>query len=245
MNPEYWTPPLRDLPPGSLEARKEHLLIEISRERAPRLSLPRVNWTPLRLFALAGAGAAVAAALAFAVVSSPNNGVLVHSPLYTFHAPLASLKHGGGHANTQTSVAASYLAAAARSAGPSAPLANVAALASRLAVLDRDAHGLSGVWFTTTRQLAVSSQSTDRVEGPSTRVFFVVLHGHFVAKKPLFAGRRAGGGAAVAPTGTILTFTIDSKSGDILDVTLGNRSPDAAALGEARHLVFASDRRTP
>jgi hypothetical protein len=67
-------PPLRDLPPGRLEARRQHLLSEIAREpERSRLSLPAVplrqrrrSWRPasalaVAVAALAGAGVAIAA----------------------------------------------------------------------------------------------------------------------------------------------------------------------------------------
>jgi len=246
LNLEQWTPISRDLSPKRLEARKEHLLAEISRENRSPLAFPHLNWTPIRLSALVGLGAASAVALAFALTtnSSPNSSIVVHAPLYTFHAPSKSLMRGRGHHETETSVADSYVGAAAHSAGFSGSPANALALASRLTVFDSAAHPLSGVWFNTTRQLAVASQSVRRVEAPHTRVFFVVIHGTFVARKPLFADQRQTGNATSAPRGTILTFTIGSKSGDILDISIGNSRPDEEGLGRAHPLIFARHRRT-
>lgn len=66
-------PPLRDLPPGHLAARKQHLLSEITRApKRPRLSLPTIplfqrprSWRPVvvvavAVTALAGTGVAIA-----------------------------------------------------------------------------------------------------------------------------------------------------------------------------------------
>lgn len=55
-------PPLRELPPGRLEARKQHLLGEIAPSQGRRLGKP-VLVTAILAAALAGAGVAVAAGL--------------------------------------------------------------------------------------------------------------------------------------------------------------------------------------
>ena len=46
---DHSIPPLRDLPPGRLDARQQHLLTEIAGESAPRHVLPSFAFPRLRL----------------------------------------------------------------------------------------------------------------------------------------------------------------------------------------------------
>lgn len=68
MTTNHSIPPLRELPIGRLAERKQHLLAEITREGEPRLSLPSFSFPRVRLAALAGAGACVAAGSAALVI---------------------------------------------------------------------------------------------------------------------------------------------------------------------------------
>lgn len=68
MTTNHSIPPLRELPTGRLAERKQHLLAEITREGEPRLSLPSFSFPRVRLTALAGAGACVAAGVATLVI---------------------------------------------------------------------------------------------------------------------------------------------------------------------------------
>ncbi len=56
---EHQIPPLRDLPPGRGDARRQHLLAEIADEATPRLSLPWFALPRFRAAAVAGFGAIV------------------------------------------------------------------------------------------------------------------------------------------------------------------------------------------
>ena len=81
MSTEPVIPPLRDLPPGRLVDRKQHLLGEIARRPGLRLKLPSLSsWFSLsphvRVFALAGLGACLAvaaAALSFAMIGGSQS----------------------------------------------------------------------------------------------------------------------------------------------------------------------------
>jgi hypothetical protein len=78
MNPQISFPPLRDLPPGHLAAREQHLLSEIARDQErPHFSLltipvfeRRRSWRPVAVvaFAVAALAAIVAATPAWALV---------------------------------------------------------------------------------------------------------------------------------------------------------------------------------
>lgn len=107
------------------------------------------------------------------------------------------------------------------------------------AVTNGDRHPTAVQWVRTTRQLAVSSQSGDRVDSPGRQVYFVVLHGRFVDNNAYFLGSGAN-----APRGTVLSFTIDRRSGQILDFALGNRNPDYAKIGRPHRFGFGKVRRT-
>ncbi len=71
MKTDYSIPPLRELPPGRLAERKQHLLAEIAREPKRRLSLPSVVRPPLRAAALA---AVVATAVVAVLLVAPWQG---------------------------------------------------------------------------------------------------------------------------------------------------------------------------
>ena len=71
MKTDYSIPPLRELPPGRLAERKQHLLAEIAREPKRRLSLPSLVRPPLRAAALA---AVVATAVVAVLLVAPWQG---------------------------------------------------------------------------------------------------------------------------------------------------------------------------
>jgi len=80
MNTEHLIPPLRDLPPGRLDKRKRHLLLEITRE--PRFSVPDFIGPRIRVAVLA------AAVLVAVLVIAPAFG-LIRGVLPFFEAPKA------------------------------------------------------------------------------------------------------------------------------------------------------------
>jgi hypothetical protein len=115
----------------------------------------------------------------------------------------------------------------------------VYALARFQAAANGDPRPTAMQWVKTTRRLAVSSQSSARVDSPTRTVYFVVLHGHFVDKNAYYLGS-----AAKAPKGTVLSFTIDRRSGQVLDFALARRSPDYSRLGRVHRFSFDNGRRT-
>ena len=110
-------------------------------------------------------------------------------------------------------------------------------LARNLAATDGDLHPRVVQWVKTRRQIAVASQSSDRVDSPGRKVYFVVVHGHFVDKNAYYLGA-----ARNAPAGSVLSFTIDLRSGQILDFALGNKSPDYSKTGRPHRFSFAKAR---
>jgi hypothetical protein len=135
-------------------------------------------------------------------------------------APRADAKRAGASATFK-------LAAPSGSRVP----AFVTAAANRVAAINGDAHPSSAGWVKTTRQRAVSAESTDTVDS-NQPVYYVVLHGHFAATKGYL-----GPGAAV-PTGTILTLTVDASTGEVLDNSLSNRTPDFSHTGRLSALAL-------
>jgi hypothetical protein len=231
-------PPLRDLPAGRLETHHALLLAEIARQSRHR---PTLTWTSLRVAAVAAASATVAAAIAVAVTLSWNGGAPSHGVtapprlVYSFHvSPVRSITYDGLDLLPVADSADSLTAAYSFDRRSRVPIA-VYALARYQAAANGDQHPTSVEWFRTTRQLAVSSQSRDRVDSPSRPVYFVVLHGHFVDKNAYYIG-----GAAKAPRGTVLSFTIDRKTGQVLDFALARRSPDYAKLGRPHRFSFGA-----
>lgn len=246
MSPDPSIPRLRDLPAARLEIHHAHLLTEISRKRSWRR--PSIRWTSLRVGAVAGAGVVAAAAIALAVTWGSGNhttprDVTVSPPLaYSFH--VSPPRPVGDQED--------YLPAPARAwaltgdvghRGRRVPIV-VYVLARQQAELNGDGHPAALQWVKTTRQLAVSSQSSDRVDSPGRPVYFVVLHGHFVDTNAYYLGVGPKGSAANAPKGTVLSFTIDRESGTILDFALGNTSPDYRRIGRPHRFTFARRRRT-
>ena len=239
MSPDCSIPPLRDLPAGRLENHHAHLLAEIGQQPRHR---PTVTWTSLRVAAVAAASATAAAAIAVAVTlgwdgGSPSRGVTASPHLaYSFHvSPARSITYSGLDylpGVVSDSAAAAY--SLHRGSGVPIP---VYVLARYQAAANGDRHPTAVEWVRTTRQLAVFSQSRDRVDSPSRPVYFVVLHGHFVDRNAYYIG-----GAAEAPRGTVMSFTIDRKTGQVLDFALGRRSPDYAKLGRPHRFSFGTGR---
>lgn len=215
-------PPLRDLPPGRLEARRRHLLAEIGSRPARR------RWERPALAAALAAGAA--ASLAYALVPSSGRVAApkhrVFTAAYSMHAkfPIPSVVFDGYFPTGDTTALtrpAHGLPFDYVRRGPAA----IFILAQRLASANGDPHPTREVWVRTTRQRAVSSQSRDHVDGPRRAVWFVVLNGRFVDRHAYFLGRRA-------PRGTVLSFTIDVKRGIVLDLALGRTRPDYSVTGK-------------
>jgi hypothetical protein len=67
---DHSIPPLRDLPPSRLDARKQHLLAEITGESAPRHALPPFVLPRLRLLAFAASVTTVALVAAIALLAT-------------------------------------------------------------------------------------------------------------------------------------------------------------------------------
>jgi hypothetical protein len=118
---------------------------------------------------------------------------------------------------------------------------SVAILAPKLAAFNDGRQLILGRWIKTTRQRAVSAQRGPRVAGGQRSVYFVVLHGHFSARRLL--GSRGSHGRK-AEEATVLAFTIDRVTGDILDVTLSNSSPNLSKIGAPHSFVIGSHGRT-
>ncbi len=251
MSPEPSIPPLRDLPPSRLEAHRAHLLAEIGRQPWWR-SRPATTWTSLRVAVVAGASATAAAVIAAVVATGWGGGsaprqatsstVAAPVPVYVSHvAPARRVKNDDLYLLPSALTAATArepLTASGRFRGVRVPML-VYVLALHEAADNGDRHPTSVQWVKTTRQPAVSSQSRDRVGSPHRPVYFVVLHGHFIDRNAYYIGRAAG-----APRGSVLSFTIDRRSGQILDFALGNHNPDYAKLGRAHQFRFGKARGT-
>jgi hypothetical protein len=254
MSPAPSIPPLRDLPPGRLETHHAHLLAEIRRQPWWQLRRPAITWTSRRVAGVAGVSATATAAIAAAVAVTWGGGTpssqstsrsVIASPrlAYVSHvSPPRPLKNRGQD----------YLPSAAGDSAPFSygihrgsrvPIA-VYVLARRQAAANGDRHPTTLQWVKTTRQLAVSSQSNDRVDSPSRPVYFVVLDGRFVDKNAYYLGVGPKGSDANAPEGTVLSFTIDIKSGQILDFALANRNPDYSKIGHPHPFSFGKARGT-
>jgi hypothetical protein len=206
------------------------------------------DWTPLRVVGVAGAAAA-AAALAFLFIPSstspgPRSGRTVAAPIapvYAFHASLSST------VQSNHSYAATYSGSTLDSKHVSRPHGvplPVFVVARRQAALNGDPHPNRADWVMTTRQQAVSSQSRDRVDSGQRPVYFVVLQGHFVDRNAYYLGRGKKGSSTNAPRGTVLTFTIDRKSGEVLDFALGNSSPNYSKIGPPHRFTLNGHRRS-
>lgn len=245
-------PPLRDVPPTRMEAQRAHLLAEIGRQPRWRRR-PAITWTSLRVAAVAAASATVAAAITAAVAvgwggdtsrrQATSSTVAVPALVYVSHvAPARTVKNDDRYlfpsGLTSATTRPASLSAYGLFRGVRVPIP-VYVLAVHEAAENGDRHPTSVQWVKTTRQPAVSSQSGDRVGSPHRPVYFVVLHGHFVDRNAYYIGR-----AADAPTGSVLSFTIDRRSGQILDFALGNRSPDYAKLGRVHEFRFGRARGT-
>lgn len=124
-----------------------------------------------------------------------------------------------------------------------ASLASLRRLALRLARLSGDPVPTSVEWLRTTRQLAVSSQDTVRVNRGYSPVYFVVVQGRFASKRTLLSGSGPKASTARAPRVTVLTFTADVRNDEVLDLSLGNRLPDYSRIGMPHHFTLESRRR--
>ena len=130
----------------------------------------------------------------------------------------ASVACGGSHAHN--------VKGAPPPAGP-AELRKLARLALGAASGAGDAHPTDGVIVPSTRLIAERVDAGAVVDS-NQPVYFVLLHGHFTANLAPPGGK--------APTGTILTLTIDPRTGESLDSGIGNRMPKLTAIGEPEPL---------
>ena len=86
----------------------------------------------------------------------------------------------------------------------------------------------------TTRGPAEQVVAGAGVDSPGTRVWLVVLHGHF--QDP---GASLPSGAPI-PTGSIISFTINKQSHHIMDFGIGDRSPNLLSLGQVKSIGRAN-----
>jgi hypothetical protein len=97
MSNGYSIPPMRDLPPGRLELRKEHLLAEIAQAPGRRLSLPRLSPRRVRLAAIAAGACAVAGGVALGIALTGGSGAPTGRPflVQAVHGPSWGAYTGG------------------------------------------------------------------------------------------------------------------------------------------------------
>jgi hypothetical protein len=110
-----------------------------------------------------------------------------------------------------------------------AELRTLARLALRAAGGAGDPHPTGAVVVPSTRKIAERVDAGAVVDS-NPPVYFVLLHGHFTANMAPPGGK--------FPQGTILTVTIDSRTNESLDLGIGKRLPDLAAIGEAEPLAL-------
>jgi hypothetical protein len=245
MSPDPSIPPLRDLPPGRLETHHAHLLseIEIRQESKPRRRLVSLNPTPLRLAGVAG----VAAAIAVTLVSTSGSrkpltpdAAAPRAPLYSFHVSITSHSRDGRFTPDAFKPSGDHVIPLLD--GVSASRERIPRAVLVLAVAQAHAYGNRGPtpvqWVKTTRQKAVSAENAGRVDGGNLRVYFVILHGHFVDNS---APRPPG---AKPPRGRILTDTIEIKTGRTLDFGISNGEPNFSKIGTPHHFVIYGHRRS-
>ena len=106
-------------------------------------------------------------------------------------------------------------------------------LARTMAASADDSSVNVGYAVLTTRQAAVTAASGDLVNSNESS-YLVQLQGHFTA---LDASVPSG---AKLPTGTFLTFIVDTSSGAVTEWGVSNRQADLAALGSVITLTLLS-----
>jgi hypothetical protein len=111
-------------------------------------------------------------------------------------------------------------------------LAAIRQLVLRAAAAMGDHAPTDGVVVPTTRRLA-ELVDVDTAE-PDTPVYFVLVHGEFTASDVSVQP------GAKAPTGTILTLTIDPTTNESLDTGLVAAMPDVNAMGEPEPLRLST-----
>jgi len=126
--------------------------------------------------------------------------------------------------------------AAAQGAPPPPPsateLAALQQIALRAAAKTGDDAPTGAVLVPTTRRLA---ELVDRdTTAPDTPVYFILVHGKFTA----FNASVSPGGKA--PTGTILTLTIDPATNESLETGLVAAMPNLKAMGDSQPLPLAT-----
>jgi hypothetical protein len=94
----------------------------------------------------------------------------------------------------------------------------------RVATINGEPTPTQAQWVETTRQVAVASQSSDGVDSDQN-VYFVILHGQFVDTHAYMPP------GASAPTGTVLTMTVDASTGEVLDSGLSDIAPNYTDTG--------------
>jgi hypothetical protein len=115
----------------------------------------------------------------------------------------------------------------------SAELQKLAAYALDAATQDGDAHPTGAFVVATTRRIAEEVAAGDNGE-PNTPAYFVVIRGRFtLTDVSVPPGSRA-------PTGTVLTLTIEPRANQSLDLGAGTRMPNLYAMGQPEPLPLPS-----
>lgn len=240
MTDHDFFPPLLDLAPDEIRAHRQHLLGEIGSE--PR----RAKRT--RMLGIAAGAVAAAAAIAVALAPTsggrsplgPRSAATPFAPLYSFHASVSSAP--GDERVTPTGLGPIEDSVIPLVDGVAFSRTHIPRAVLALAAAQARSYGNRGPtlveWAKTTRQEAVSAENAGRVDGGNLPVYFVILHGHFVDNS---APRPPGG---QPPRGSILTDTIEIKTGRILDFGISKSEPNFSKIGKPHQFVLYGHRRS-
>lgn len=114
----------------------------------------------------------------------------------------------------------------------------LSSLASRVGEQDGDTHPAGGWYVRTTRQTAMDATDAGTVDSDEA-VYLVVLRGHFIHSMYY------GPAGSHAPRGTVVTFTVDPITREILDYGISDTAPDLASLGNVHLLSLPGNRPSP
>jgi hypothetical protein len=112
------------------------------------------------------------------------------------------------------------------------PAGRLALLASRLAA-DAEEHSPQVAHYVRGSRRAVNrADNGDQIKLPDQSVYYVVVHGNFVAKNAFVPP------GSPPPTGTVMAFTVDPETYDVLDYSLSDKPRDLARFGAPVRLAI-------
>jgi hypothetical protein len=113
----------------------------------------------------------------------------------------------------------------------STPAGILGLLATRIAADAGDPSPTGAAYVVASRRAANAADNGDQLNLPDEEVYYVVLHGHFIARNAFVPP------GSPPPTGSVIGFTVDPQTYDILDYSLSDKARDIGRFGRPIRLA--------